>query len=745
LKLHGALIAFLAWSLATCPSALAVGWQRMTLPAVDHLPSGVLSGVSCVAADNCVAVGGDILERGTAGRWSLQKPILPAGPYTSFTDVSCVSMSACMLVGSAARPLGPQQINANTQGAPTYGFAESWNGRRWSVKWPPGAGAPGSDLEGVSCSSSTACTAVGISGPLVGGVPLVVRWNGKRWAQQRTPRVPVSGQNPSAELRAVACPTDAFCIAVGVASSGSGLERRIAEAWNGRRWRSLAAPTRIHSDPVILDGVSCFSRTDCTAVGSVYRLGNGAGGAVVMHWNGSRWRVRRVPQPPSTPTRFNARSVLDDVSCAGPGSCTAVGQVWHGTGWHPFVERWNGRSWAIAGGPTAPQAVGLASVSCPATRSCTAVGSRRTPNGMATFGERLRGGRWSIDRTADVRSSRSSALDGVACPAVDACIAVGSAVRTGVSDPLPLIDRLTGRTWTSEAPASLPAGATGALSAITCVSTNWCMSVGYVMRRDPADPIRYSRTPLAQLWDAGHWRTLAVPATSSEAVLNGVACVSRTRCFAVGQVDSAPLIETWDGTNWTTQPLSSIAGPSTAALFGISCPGSLTCVAVGQDLTQSASGVPLIEMWDGAGWASSPGPEPFGASLHGVSCASPSSCVAVGATTAETGWAEAWNGADWVPASPGGLGGIMDSVACTASTACAAVGATSAPGFGFISAPVTEQWTGTDWLGQSLPQVVAGYSSSLSAVACAGSTPDCVAVGSSVGPGYTDPLAEQSG
>jgi hypothetical protein len=78
-------------------------------------------------------------------------------------------------------------------------LAERWNGVSWSIQDTPALGF--SALSGVSCRSTTACTAVGsfINGNTL--VTLAARWDGASWSVQSTPN-PAGGAQ-RAERRVV--------------------------------------------------------------------------------------------------------------------------------------------------------------------------------------------------------------------------------------------------------------------------------------------------------------------------------------------------------------------------------------------------------------------------------------------------------------------------------------------------------------------------------------------------------------
>ena len=80
-----------------------------------------------------------------------------------------------------------------------------------------------------------------------------------------------------------------------------------------------------------LNGVSCASPTNCTAVGDYYRTASGPQPTLIERWNGTAWRVEPSPST-------GRGSTLDSVSCPSATSCTAVGSL---------IIGWNGVSWKV--------------------------------------------------------------------------------------------------------------------------------------------------------------------------------------------------------------------------------------------------------------------------------------------------------------------------------------------------------------------------------------------------------------
>jgi len=156
-----------------------------------------------------------------------------------------------------------------------------------------------------------------------------------------------------------------------------------------------------------------------------------------------------------------------------------------------------------------------------------------------------------------------------------------------------------------------------------------------------------------------------------------------------------PLIEAWNGTEWTIIPSPS-RGSGADVLSGVSCVSVGHCVAVG-----AAEGA-LVESWNGSTWSIVSAPNPQGSELNGVSCVSAGSCAAAGTQSATTEGpsqtlVETSRGGVWsVPPSANGAGGAsaLDGVACTSFLwvlhPCVAVGQDEATPEGPLQALVED-------------------------------------------------------
>jgi hypothetical protein len=214
-------------------------------------------------------------------------------------------------------------------------LAELWNGRRWSIRTPNPAGVGRTALESVSCSSTSACTAVGSSDEGA----LAERWNGAHWTVQQLPNV-------AGDLAGVSCPSAQLCVAVG-ATSSSPFFKAVVARWNGRTWSLQRTPTppalKHRRGDAALVAVSCPAVDSCMAVGDV-DVNGGPVSPLSERWNGSRWSLKRVPVPPNL-AGGRGGGIFNAVSCPAGNACIAVGSSQSAN--MTLLERWNGSAWTV--------------------------------------------------------------------------------------------------------------------------------------------------------------------------------------------------------------------------------------------------------------------------------------------------------------------------------------------------------------------------------------------------------------
>jgi hypothetical protein len=352
-----------------------------------------------------------------ASSWLLQTTPNVTGSIESFLGrVSCSSSTAWTAVGEYV-----------TAGDEVYAFAERWNGTAWSVQSTPSpAGAEESYLQGVSCTSSTACTATGgyynSEGKLVS---LAESWNGTEWKIQT---VPSPSGAKSSVLHVVSCKSSTECTAVGRYENSEGIYLALAERWNGTEWKVQTVPNPTGTKESLFKGVSCTSSTACTADGW-YVNSSGATVTLAESWNGTEWKVQTTPNETGATS-----SKLSGISCTSSTACEANG--WYvaseGHEW-ALAESWNGTEWKVQTVPKPTEAEDsiLSGVSCFSSTDCTASGTYENLNDH-TLAEHWNGTEWKVQTTLNVteefeglKATQPTILEGVSCPTATICVTTG--------------------------------------------------------------------------------------------------------------------------------------------------------------------------------------------------------------------------------------------------------------------------------------------------------------------------------
>ena len=342
----------------------------------------------------------------------------------------------------------------------------------WSVVPSPNTSASQENqLQAVSCTSTTFCLSVGgytVSGVLGIDQSLVERWDGTNWS------IVPSANSSSSQfqvLQGVSCTSTSACTIVGFYATANG-DRTLVQQWNGTSSSIVPSPNgNTTTGDNNLNQVSCISASACTAVGFY----SAAGGkqTLIEQWNGIVWSI--VPSPNTSTTEGNN---LAGVSCVSASACTAVGWYNAPAGTSTLVEQWNGVSWSIVPSP-GPSSIGgdvLNSVSCTASSACTAVG---TTNGAQTLIEQWNGTTWSVVPSPNTGGATSTDfLNSVSCSSSSSCAAVGFSYATPTSFPQALIEQWDGSSWTL-ATSGNKGAAYDELEGVSCTSPTACTAAGW--------------------------------------------------------------------------------------------------------------------------------------------------------------------------------------------------------------------------------------------------------------------------
>jgi hypothetical protein len=314
----------------------------------------------------------------------------------------------------------------------------------------------------------------------------------------------------------VACVDAADCWTAGTGIDKNGGDVPFIEHWDGSAFKLVATPVA----KSFLQGVACASSTDCWAAGGAGtpppQTSFGQVGSFVPlldHYDGSKWSAVRPPNPGGMPD-----DELSDVSCAASDDCYAVGWTRSDDSGRTLIEYWNGKRWQIAShAALAGQTFSaMAGIACPS--KCIAVGVEQAtkndpPHVVAEVqaADRLAVKHSHKHRTVLVWESVAmpsppplndyTQVHGMACPALNDCLATGSAYF-----------------W--------PAGGL-----------------------DPGEAVAWH-------WDGRRWSLIMPNLARSANQLSDIACLSRISCWAVGStftdMDNSPAVTaSWNGSKFS--------------------------------------------------------------------------------------------------------------------------------------------------------------------------------------------------
>jgi hypothetical protein len=334
----------------------------------------------------------------------------------------------------------------------------------------------------------------------------------------------------SAFLLSASADSSGDAMAAGFRSLSNGVDRPIAEQWNGKAFVFTTVPNR--GDESLFSGITRSSKTSAVAVGTWRPTPNDPQRAFAEVWDGSSWTI-------SDPVTFQngstfLRTFLEGAASTSPSNVWAAGVFVNAAGVEvPLIEHFDGTSWSV---------------------------SNAMPVGDG--GE----------------------LVNVATDAANDAWAVGFESTNGGSSQEPLAEHWNGSAWQ---PVATPT--VGTLSALNGVAVNsatdaWAVGTTFNLTSNINQPITMH-------WNGTRWQTVEVPSPSvNGAILQSVTALGPNDVWAFGLQfvdalgDAAPLIEHWNGSFWSvadSAPGSPAPGDS-GFLFGSAfVPGTWTVLAVG--------------------------------------------------------------------------------------------------------------------------------------------------------------------
>jgi hypothetical protein len=433
----------------------------------------------------------------------------------------------------------------------------------------------------------------------------------------------VTGENRDVNIESVSCASAGNCSAVGnyIAVSdvcGHCDEEGLLLTEKAGRWRAgveatVPAKAGARQVGVWLSSVSCASAGNCTAVGfytDVYADGTGGDDeGLLLTEKAGKWAPGVAAALPAN-SASRPGVVLNSVSCASAGNCTAVGSYANTSGGSAGLlltetaGRWRTGVAPLPRDAAAPARVVLSSVSCASAGNCSAVGYY---NGGFKGGEGLlltkKAGRWLRGVEAampkNAREDKPVSLTSVSCASAGNCSAVGTYNNNVSSRDLTihkgvLLTEKAGK-WQAGVKAALPANSAGGeadLNSVSCASAGNCVAVGdYGTGRGVAG--------LLVTQKAGKWRRgiqAAEPRNAGageDVQLSSVSCASARNCTAVDGAGGLVVTETagrWASGVEAALP-SNLHFP--AGVVTVSCPSAGSCSAAGQYVPSGREGLLL--------------------------------------------------------------------------------------------------------------------------------------------------------
>jgi hypothetical protein len=362
--------------------------------------------------------------------------------------------------------------------------------------------------------------------------------------------------NPASAITAVACPTSTWCAAAGWDGSQApeiGNSANFALAESRGRWSRpntfVLPPDAYPGQQGDLNGIACTAKGSCVAVGDYVTSGTATDPGFIAIEQRGIWQLPFLPRLPRN-AAGPADSVLNAVTCTGPGSCEAVGSYEIKNGQYlPMSVTESGGKWRRATSielppHTTPAPINsLNSIACTSAGSCVAVGRYSTTDGdsYAAASARQVRGHWL--RAAPLKlpagAEPVSQLTSVSCQPSGQCVAVGTWIS---SDGLihSMMATLSHGRWSNvrllrRIPPGAPYGTLVNLSAVSCART-FCLAAGaYELRNG-------TREWIVIRVKGGAWETatkIGVPAGNPGVIemapaIDAASCTKSGACAVVG-------------------------------------------------------------------------------------------------------------------------------------------------------------------------------------------------------------------
>ncbi len=435
--------------------------------------------------------------------------------------------------------------------APAATVAGTWR----AAREVPGTGALNQSgfarVRSVSCASPGNCGAGGFY--WAGNYhPFVARQvNGTWHAAIEVTGAASLNQAGNAEVNSVSCASAGNCSAGGYYTDFStNLQAFVVSEVNGTWHKSIEVPGTAalnqYGDAAI-GSVSCASAGTCSAGGWYMDRSGFLRAFVVSEVNGT-WRgAMKVPQAASI--RRADIAAVTSVSCASAGNCSAGGYYWDASGlrqafavnevrgtWHGAIEV-PGAAALNRGGDAM-----INSVSCASAGNCSAGGYYTGGNGRQAFVAGEVNGTWrraiELPGNAALNKDGDAAVGSVSCASAGNCSAGGFYHAGSMNHAQALVASEVKGVWRRaiEVPGTAALNKTGnaAVYSVSCAAAGKCSAGGYYSDRSTA------LQAFAASEVNGSWHSATeVPGTgrlnkTGGAAVFSVSCAAAGKCSAGG-------------------------------------------------------------------------------------------------------------------------------------------------------------------------------------------------------------------
>jgi hypothetical protein len=260
------------------------------------------------------------------------------------------------------------------------------------------------------------------------------------------------------------------------------------------------------------------------------------------------------------------------------------------------------------------------------------------------------GNQWNVVAAPSI-GVLGSRTEGIAAVSRDDIWMVGDYDETGSltnNPPKTLTEHWDGTKWSVVPSPNPPLGITGSwLRSATALSANDVWAVGYYRVGSPL-------VPLIEHWDGTQWSIVPNPVSANSVVngvLNDIKALAPNNIWIVGHIPlgvggqgvsgNPPLVFHWDGTQWSSISVPS-PGPGLNILSALAPISPNDIWAVG-----SSDSGPITMHWDGNQWSLVPNPLLVGQGLFGGTAIATNDVWAVGQDFGGTSLAVHWDGVEW--------------------------------------------------------------------------------------------------